>query len=146
MTNLKADKFSAREINLLYRLRWQVELLFKECKSHNNLQGFRTVNPTLMEALVWGSLIAVTLKRLIYSSIEQFYALEMSILNISKTTVFWWFSLLEAVIHNQRKQMNNVLERTYFFLKENAARAHPKRDKLKGLYQFGVEPNFEVQC
>jgi len=144
VTNLKTNEFSAREISLLYRLRWQVELLFKECKSHNNLQGFQTANPTLMEALVWGSLIAVTLKRFICSSIEQFYALEMSTLTVSKTTVFWWFALLEALIHNRRKQMNDVLERTYFFLKENAARAHIKRDKLKGLYQFGVEPNFEV--
>ena len=41
--------------------------------------------------------------------------------------------------------MNDVLERTDFFLKENAARAHIKRDKLKGLYQFGAEPNFDVQ-
>jgi len=143
VTNLKANEFSAREISLLYRLRWQVELLFKECKSHNNLQGFQTANPTLMEALVWGSLIAVTLKRFICSSIEQFYALEMSTLTVSKTTVFWWFALLETVIYNRRKQMNDVLKRTYFFLKENAARAHIKRDKSIGLYQFGVEPNFE---
>lgn len=41
--------------------------------------------------------------------------------------------------------MNDVLERTYFFLKENAARSHIKRDKSKGLYQFGVEPNFKFQ-
>ncbi|MCP3851737.1 MAG: transposase [Gammaproteobacteria bacterium] len=32
VTNLKDNKFNAREISLLYRLRWQVELLFKECK------------------------------------------------------------------------------------------------------------------
>ena len=145
VTNLKATEFSAREISQLYRLRWQVELLFKECKSHNNLQGFQTANPTLMEALVWGSLIAVTLKRFICSSIEQFYALEMSTLTVSKTTVYWWYALLESIIRNRRKQLIDVLERTYFFLKENASRAHPKRDKLKGLYQFGVEPNFESQ-
>lgn len=145
VTNLKATDFTAREISQLYRLRWQIELLFKECKSHNNLQGFQTTNPTLMEALVWGSLIAVTLKRFICSSIEQFYALEMSTLTVSKTTVHWWYSLLESIIKNRRKHLTDVLERTYFFLKENAARAHPKRDRLKGLYQFGVEPNFESQ-
>lgn len=89
VTNLTADEFSAKEISLLYRLRWQVELLFKECKSHNNLQGFQTANPTLMEALVWGSLIAVTLKHFICSSIEQFYTLEILTLTVSKTTVFW---------------------------------------------------------
>ena len=50
VTNLKAEQFSATQISQLYRLRWQIELLFKECKSHNNLQGFQTSNPALMEA------------------------------------------------------------------------------------------------
>jgi Transposase DDE domain len=145
VTNLQTDDFTAQEISQLYRLRWQIELLFKECKSYNNLQGFQIMNPTLMEALVWGSLMAVTLKRFICSSIEQFYALEMSTLTVSKTTVYWWFSMLESIIKNKRKQLTDVLERTYSFLKENAARAHPKRDKQKGLFQFAVVPSFEVQ-
>jgi len=145
VTNLQAEHFTAKEITQLYRLRWQIELLFKECKSYNNLQGFQTMNPTLMEALVWGSLMAVTLKCFICSSIEQFYALEMSTLTVSKTTVYWWFSLLDAIINNKRKQLTDVLEQTYSFLKENAARAHPKRDKLKGIFQFAVVPSFEVQ-
>jgi hypothetical protein len=146
VTNLTIAQFSAREVSLLYRLRWQVELLFKECKSYNNLQGFQTSNPNLMEALVWASLIATMLKRFVCSSIEQFYALEMSTLTVSKTTVYWWYTLLESIINNKRKQLNDVLERTYFFLKENAARAHPKRDRLSGLYQFAVEPSFRGQC
>ncbi len=73
VTNLNAEQFSATQISQLYRLRWQIELLFKECKSHNNLQVFQTSNCALMEALVWSSLIATMLKRFICSSIEQFY-------------------------------------------------------------------------
>jgi hypothetical protein len=142
VTNLTTEQFSAREICQLYRLRWQIELLFKECKSHNNLQGFQTENPHLMEALVWASLISTMLKRFVCSSIEEFYSLEMSTLTVSKTTVYWWYALLESITNNKRKQLNDVLERTYFFLKENAARAHPKRDRISGLYQFGVEPSF----
>ncbi len=144
VTNLKAEQFSATQISQLYRLRWQIELLFKECKSHNNLQGFQTSNPALMEALVWSSLIATMLKRFICSSIEQFYQMEMSTLTVSKTTVYWWYSLLESIVNHKRKQLTDVLERMYFFLKENAGRAHPKRDKSTGLYQFGVEPNIGV--
>ena len=82
-----AEQFSATQISQLYRLRWQIELLFKECKSHNNLQVFQTSNCTLMEALVWSSLIATILKRFICSSIEQFCQMEMSTLTVSKTTV-----------------------------------------------------------
>jgi len=66
------------------------------------------------------------------------------ILKDDKTTVYWWYSLLESIVKHKRKQLTDVLERTYFFLKENAGRAHPKRDKSTGLYQFGVEPNIGV--
>ena len=66
------------------------------------------------------------------------------ILKDDKTTVYWWYSLLESIVKHKRKQLTDVLERTYFFLKENAGRAHPKRDKSTGLYQFGVEPNSGV--
>ena len=142
VTNLKTADFTVEEIIQLYRLRWQVELLFKECKSYNNLQGYQTGNATLQEAMIWGSLIAVTLKRFITKSIEQFYELEMSTMIVSKTTVHWWYALLESIVGNKRKQLGKVLEQTYRFLKENASRANPKRDRLTGIYQFGVEPNF----
>ena len=66
------------------------------------------------------------------------------ILKDDKTTVYWWYSLLESIVKHKRKQLTDVLERTYFFLKENAGRAHPKRDKSTGLYQFGVESNYGV--
>jgi IS4 transposase len=31
-TNLERAEFSAQEVGILYPLRWQIELLFKECK------------------------------------------------------------------------------------------------------------------
>ncbi|WP_350608611.1 transposase, partial [Pseudoalteromonas sp. MER144-MNA-CIBAN-0113] len=52
VTNLSIDEFTATEIGKLYRLRWQVELLFKECKSYNNLRVFQTSNASLQEALI----------------------------------------------------------------------------------------------
>lgn len=42
MTNLTAEQFTAEQVMKLYRLRWQIELLFKEWKSHNNLRKFNT--------------------------------------------------------------------------------------------------------
>ncbi|WP_420481451.1 transposase [Aeromonas caviae] len=42
MTNLPRAAWSAEQVMSLYRCRWQVELLFKEWKSHNRLKGFVT--------------------------------------------------------------------------------------------------------
>ena len=41
MTNLPRDEFSAQQVMDAYRLRWQIELLFKEWKSYANLHAQR---------------------------------------------------------------------------------------------------------
>ncbi len=142
VTNLSRSEYRLDEIGLIYRMRWQIELLFKECKSYNSLQGFNTKNGSLQEALIWGSLIAMTLKRYITGCIEQLFNVEMSTMTVSKTTVSWWYDLLEAIVQQKRKALKNIIKETCEFLKENAQRAHPKRDRKSGILQYGLEPAF----
>jgi len=142
ISNLKRDEFSMRDISLIYRVRWQVELLFKECKSYNNLHGFNTGKKTLQESLVWASLISMTLKRFMTGCIEQLFKIEMSTMTVSKTTVSWWYGILEAIVQQRRKALVSKVTKACEFLKNNAQRAHPNRDKLTGIFQFGLEPVF----
>jgi IS4 transposase len=37
----------------LYRCRWQVELLFKELKSHTNWKRFTTALKAIVDGLAW---------------------------------------------------------------------------------------------
>ncbi|WP_165727385.1 IS4 family transposase [Pseudoalteromonas sp. 31A1] len=142
VTNLSIDEFTATEIGKLYRLRWQVELLFKECKSYNNLRGFQTSNATLQEALIYVSLIVTTLKRFLTGCIEKIFKTEMSTMTVAKTTGVWWIGILTAIIRKHRKGLLNAVNGAFDFLRKNAARAHPKRDRKTGVLQYGVEPNF----
>jgi DDE family transposase len=142
VTNLSRQHFTATEIGQLYRLRWQVELLFKECKSYNNLRGFQTANATLQESLIWASLIATTLKRFMTGCIEAIFNVEMSTMIVSKTTTIWWANLLKAIIQKQRKGLLNAIHDAFSFLRKNATRAHPNRDRATGIFQYGLEPNF----
>ena len=142
ITNLKRDEFSMVDISNIYRMRWQVEILFKECKSHNSLHGFNTQSATLQESLIWGSLIATTLKRFMSGCIELIFKVEMSTMVVSKTTVSWWYGLLEAIVQQRRKGLVNQINEACEFLKENAPRAHPKRDRKSGILQYALEPAF----
>jgi hypothetical protein len=45
VTNLEPEAFTPQHVSDGYRLRWQVELLFKEWKSYANLHAFDTSNP-----------------------------------------------------------------------------------------------------
>ena len=54
-TTLSHEKFVPLRVGTLYRLRWQVELFFKECKTYTNLQKFETADPRIAEGLIWAS-------------------------------------------------------------------------------------------
>ena len=63
VTNLPADRWASRAIVELYRLRWQIELLFKELKQHLNLCSVPTKDPHAAQVLLWASLLALALSR-----------------------------------------------------------------------------------
>ena len=62
-TNLPSERYSVYDVAKAYRLRWQVELLFKEWKSYANLHAFDTQNPAIVEGLIWAAISAAALKR-----------------------------------------------------------------------------------
>ena len=63
LTNLPRTRYAAEQVGLAYKLRWQIELLFKEWKSYANLHAFDTGKSEIAEGLVWAAIAAATLKR-----------------------------------------------------------------------------------
>ena len=63
MTNLPRAAWSAEQVMSLYRCRWQVELLFKEWKSHNRLRGFVTGRKPSPRDWCGTSLLSLVMKR-----------------------------------------------------------------------------------
>ena len=63
VTHVSRRVLTARPLAALYRLRWQIELVFKEWKSYANLHAFTSANPAIVEGLIWASLCAAALKR-----------------------------------------------------------------------------------
>jgi Transposase DDE domain len=63
VTNCLADLLTWKEVVVLYRTRWQIELMFKLWKSHNHLAAYRG-HWTGVErmALLWAKLIGVVLQ------------------------------------------------------------------------------------
>jgi hypothetical protein len=63
VANCPVDLLSWKEVVILYRIRWQIELMFKLWKSHNHLAAFRT-EWTAVERMVmfWGNLLAVVVQ------------------------------------------------------------------------------------
>ena len=61
VTTLSADEWTARELALLYSLRWTIELLFKILKSSCHLDHLDTADPNAMRTHIYASLLAATI-------------------------------------------------------------------------------------
>jgi len=64
LTNLDSS-WSGEATAELYRLRWQIELTFKELKQHLSLESVATKDPYAAQVLVWASLLALVVSRTI---------------------------------------------------------------------------------
>jgi hypothetical protein len=63
LTSLAVRAWPPRALAELYRLRWQVELVFKELKQDLNLEAIPTRDPHAAQIFVWASLMALALSR-----------------------------------------------------------------------------------
>lgn len=64
-TNLSAVAWNPAQLRELYRLRWQIELTFKELKQSLNLEQLPTKDRHAVRVFIWASLIALAVSRIV---------------------------------------------------------------------------------
>ena len=139
LTNLKRSDFSLDDILDAYRLRWQIELLFKDWKSYSNLHAFDTSNPYLAEGLIWASLCSAILKRYCALMTQPLTQLPISTHKAALCFYHVMPPIFRCLLHCQRK-LNAAVRRALEYLSRNATRAHPKRDAKTGRNKLGLLP------
>lgn len=144
LTNLPRSRYSARQIDKAYRLRWQVELLFKEWKSYANLHAFDTANPSIAEGLIWAAIAASALKRFLAHCTQAIRGVEVSTRKVAMCAHHVLHAVFEGLASGRRVNIQSLLERAIEYLAVNAQRAHPKRDRERGRLSSGLIPVFDL--
>lgn len=125
-TNLPADEFPADVVAATYRLRWQVELFFKECKSYTKLKKFQTADPHIAEGLIWGSMLAVLLRRHLSHSANEAKGTRSA--PFVAAAVSWMiFRELGKTCLKGRRFFRRAIEEALAMLRQVASRTNPKR-------------------
>jgi len=143
-TNLPPARYSIVDIAKAYRLRWQVELLFKEWKSYANLHAFDTQNPAIVEGLIWAAIAAAAIKRFLAHSAQVIAGVETSTRKTAMCAVHILHDIVRTLIMGIERHFTEAFAHAIEYLASNAKRAHPKRDRLRGRLQFGVVPVFDI--
>ena len=139
LTNLPRRDFSIGAVSDAYRLRWQVELLFKEWKSYANLHRFNTGNADLAEGLIWASIAAAVLKRFISQNAQRLIGKALSTRRVAMSAASTMTQLMIGLLHDRRAGVRRLLKQLVEYLGKYARRAHPKRDKKTGRSKLGLE-------
>lgn len=61
VTNLSPEQFTAEQVAVLYRLRWEVEILFRTLKSVGRLDQLRSANLAVLQVFICATLIGMLL-------------------------------------------------------------------------------------
>lgn len=137
MTNLCRDEFSKDDILQAYRLRWQIELLFKELKSYANLHRFSTTKETIAEGLIWASLCAAFLKRYIGHACQQVCGEAISTRRVAMCGHQVLGRLCDS-LKGAFRDLNNRLREIFEFLCHNARRSNLRRERATGRLALGL--------
>ena len=71
VTNLPVDEFSPEELALLYRSRWEVELLFKELKGTHRLDELTSARQEVVLTLLYATLLSLLVTRVLARQVEE---------------------------------------------------------------------------
>ena len=138
VTNLPRAEFTLEQIGDAYRLRWQVELMFKEWKSYTSLHAFDTSKANIAEGLIWAALCAAILKRYCAHLAQRLWQVPISTRKVAMCLHHVLSDIFRALMHSQC-QLQKTLQRALHYLSLNARRAHPKRDQRSGRLKLGLQ-------
>lgn len=101
VSNLPVDNWSPTQILALYRLRWQVELLIKRCKSLLQLDHLRAQDPQVAQVYLLAKALGVLLLhnglRAETQAVAEWFDDTERPLSPWRWTAFWWAHLCSMV-------------------------------------------------
>ena len=145
VTNLPRDRYRAKAVDQAYRLRWQIELLFKEWKSYANLHAFNTANPAIAEGLVWAAIGAAAMKRYLAHLTQVLHGVQVSTRKVAMCAHQVLARVIDALISKSHDELHEAFRVAVEYLATNAKRAHPKRERRTGRLQLGIAPVLNVR-
>ena len=138
LTNVPLD-IAPETVGQLYRLRWQVELVFKDWKSYANLHALQSEHPAIVEGFIWASLSVAFLKRAVAHWAQLTTARPIS----TRLVAMSGRHLLPRLAHWARGGFTvRGLDEILHFLLHNALPTHPERRSAENL--VGLRPRTRI--
>jgi IS4 transposase len=71
VTNVPPEKLAAEDIGVVYSLRWQIELLFKELKTHYRIEDMPSSKRVVVEVLLYAAFLTMIVSRRLLALVRR---------------------------------------------------------------------------
>jgi hypothetical protein len=132
ITNLTPDQLTWKEAVVLYRARWQIELLFKLWKSHNQIASHRAGDdPIQVKVRLWGKLLGVMLQHWLLLS-ASWIDDRRSLRKAARFLRDWINSIIAVLDHHDRLIQTVTMLQTHIsrFARIQTRKKHPSNFQL----------------
>jgi hypothetical protein len=131
VTNLPVEEFSINEVRVLYRSRWQIELLFKRWKSQGRVDELQGQSSTRKLAGLWAGLLSAVVQQWMQTGVwgrpdisltkawnaishfAQALALSLNDIDSLKNTLERLYDLVEKTIRRSKRKKATTFELLY---------------------------------
>ena len=137
ITDVNEDLLNALEVIKVYRIRWQIEIVFKVWKSIYKIDTVKEMKPERMLCQLYGRLILILINTMINMSAKTMYWRDYGV-DISD---FKAHKILRDVDHLQwMKELKKTAARLYYVLKKCFKKIwrFGKKSKRKGRVNYGM--------
>ncbi len=137
VSNAKESLMTVEEIGEIYRIRWQIELVFKDLKSHSGLRKFLTSSEYIVQGLIWLSLIAFIVRRYFVAMGQVWLGKQLSFFRAGISARLFMPDLMKKINASQ-KQLEIYLLELFAFFDDMIGFSNPKRKNT--LQTIGLTP------
>ncbi len=115
ITNAKEDKLPISQLSTVYKLRWQIELVFKSWKSYYKIHLYKSIKQERLECYLYASLLYMAMHWKIFSLMQAIVFKEqniiLSILKFTKVII-----QLKNIVRNTLENIDQRLDKLLTFL------------------------------
>jgi hypothetical protein len=145
MTNAPADKLPSAMMSYLYRVRWQVELIFRQSKSVLRLDKSESQDPNRVQCEIWGRLISAVLLFWWHAHASAACWLahkqEASFEKLVRLMQHWGLTIARALLQGEQYLLQ-ILRQVWEQIMVNARKEHQKNRPTtwENLVKFWLDP------
>jgi putative transposase len=132
ITNLRPEDFTAEQVAILYRLRWEVELLFKTLKTVGRLDQLRSASLSVIQVFICATLIGILLAHETCAQMRRAPGkCEPSAFRVAALVLAWLPEIVQSLGTNKQRP---VMEAFAFTLWREGTNPNPGRPYMATRY------------